>query len=82
MSESDSHLHKRYAEEVFPGDYASWRYCIEVKCGLALTPEYIQARIVALSETGNEETQRFTRLYGDAYRQQVLAWFQQAADAT
>ena len=26
---------QRYAAELIPSDYASWRYCIEVKCGLA-----------------------------------------------
>lgn len=70
---------QRYAEEVIPSDYASWRYCIEVKCGLALTPDYVQARIAVLSDRDCEETQRFARLYGDAHRQQVLAWFRRAA---
>jgi len=68
-----------YAAELIPSDYASWRYCIEVKCGLALTPDFIQARIAVLSDAGQEETQRFARLYGDAHREQVLAWFRQAA---
>ena len=57
---------KRYAEELIPSDYASWRYCIEVKCGLALTPGFLVARIAVLSDPGHEETQRFARLYGDA----------------
>lgn len=70
---------ERYAEEIIPSDYASWRYCIEVKCGLALTQEFIETRIAVLSAPGNEETRRFTRLYGDAYREQVLAWFRRVA---
>jgi len=69
----------RYAAEVIPGDYASWRYCIEVKCGLALTPDYVKARIAILGDRGCEETKRFARLYGDAYLNRVLAWFRQAA---
>jgi len=63
----------RYAAELIPSDYPSWRYCIEVKCRLALTPEFLQARIVALSNGNHEEPQRFARLYGDAHLNRVLA---------
>ncbi len=73
---------ERYAAELIPSDYASWRYCIEVKCGLALTPDYVQARISVLSDRGHEETQRFVRLYGDAHLNWILAWFRQAAAET
>jgi len=69
----------RYATEVFPSDYASWRYCIGVKCSLVLTPEFIQARIAVFSDPNLEETQRFAKLYGQPYMEQVLAWFQRAA---
>jgi hypothetical protein len=70
---------KRYAAELFPSDYTSWRYCIEVKCGLALTPEFLRERIAVLSDRQHNETQRFIKLYGESYREQVLAWFQRAA---
>ncbi|ESQ15800.1 MAG: hypothetical protein N838_09115 [Thiohalocapsa sp. PB-PSB1] len=70
---------QRYAAELIPSDYASWRYCIEVKCGLALKPDFLQARIAVLSDAGQEETKRFARLYGDAHLNQILAWFRQAA---
>jgi hypothetical protein len=70
---------ERYAEEIFPGDYASWRYCIEVKCGLALTPEFLQKRVAILGDPRHEEAQRFAQLYGEPYREQVLAWFKRAA---
>lgn len=29
---------ERYAAELIPSDYSSWRYCIEVKCCQELTP--------------------------------------------
>jgi hypothetical protein len=69
----------RYAEELFPSNYASWRYCIEVKCNQVLTPEYVQMRIAVFSNPQHEESRRFTNLYGEPWREQVLAWFQQAA---
>lgn len=71
---------EHYAAELFPTDYASWRYCIEVKCGLPLTPDYIQARIAVLADPSLEESRRFAGLYGEPYREQVLAWFRRAAD--
>jgi len=71
---------ERYAEEVIPSDYASWRYCIEEKCGLALTPEFIRSRIAVLGDPRHDETRRFVMLYGKSYHQQVLAWFERAAN--
>lgn len=71
---------ERYAAELMPSDYASWRYCIEVKCGLALKPDFLRARIDVLSDPSQEETQRFARLYGEAHLHRVLAWFRQATD--
>ena len=68
-----------YAAELIPSNYTSWRYCIEVKCSLALTPDFLRARIAVLSDSGQEETQRFARLYSDAHLNRVLAWFRQAA---
>ena len=70
---------ERYAEESIPSDYASWRYCIEVKCNLALTPDFIKARIAVFGDPQNEESQRFAKMYGDPWREQVLTWFQRAA---
>jgi hypothetical protein len=70
---------ERYAAELIPSNYASWRYCIEIKCGLALTPAFLGARIAVLSDPGKEETQRFARLYGEAHLNRVLAWYRQAA---
>ncbi len=69
----------RYEEELFPQNYERWRYCIEHKCGLRLTPDYIQQRIGILTDPQQEETQRFERIYGNAYLAQVVAWFERAA---
>lgn len=70
---------ERYAAELIPSDFASWCYCIEVKCGLALTPDFLRARIAVLSDPGHEETRRFVRLYGDTHLNRILGWFRQAA---
>jgi hypothetical protein len=70
----------RYDAELFPSGYASWRHCIEVKCGLRLNRDYVQARLAVLSDPEREETERFIRTYGRPHWQKVLAWFRQAAD--
>jgi hypothetical protein len=69
-----------HAAEAFPSSYASWRYCIERKCGIALTPEYVLGRLKTLTDPRLEETRRFAAAYGDRHLRQVVAWFQQAAD--
>jgi hypothetical protein len=66
-----------FAAELIPTGYASWRYCIEVKCGIPLTLEYIEERIGVLADYGQEEPQRFVRTYGRAHLDQVLGWFRQ-----
>jgi len=64
---------------IIPDSYQAWRHCIEVECRLQLTPAYIQARIAALNNPHDFHTQQFVRCWGEEHRQQVLGWFQQAA---
>jgi hypothetical protein len=63
---------------MIPLDYAEWRRCIEVDCGLVLSPTYIDERVAELSDTSHFRTAQFTRLYGDGHRQRVLEWFARA----
>jgi len=61
-----------------PQTYSAWRHCIEVGCGLQLTPAFIAARLAELSNVDHERTRRFVRLDGEAHRQRVLEWFERA----
>lgn len=65
-------------EEIIPTSYASWRRCITVNCGLALTPDFVAARLAALRDERNPHTRELRRLYGDAHHRNLLAWFTQA----
>jgi len=65
-------------QPVIPRNYADWRHCIEVDCGIALTPEFVDLRIEALTRSGSEETRRFAALYGSEHLQRVIAWFHEA----
>lgn len=61
-----------------PSNFAEWRHCITVECGISLTPSYIEKRIQALQSEKDEHTRQFVRLYGEQYKQQVVAWFERA----
>lgn len=61
-------------------NYDDWKRCITVKCGIPFAPEYIAKRISALRSSKDPMTQRFTKLYGDAYRVQVVEWFERAKE--
>ena len=61
-----------------PGSYEDWRHCITVKCGLALTPAFIAARIEALEDRSDPHTQRYLSRWGEAQHARTLDWFRRA----
>ncbi len=66
------------ASAPFPETYEQWQHCITVDCGLALTPEFVAARLKVWRDAGHQETRRFRKLYGEAYLAAVIGWFEQA----
>lgn len=69
--------------DAIPATYAAWRHCIEVDCGIALTREFIDARLASLRNPRDDATERFERLYGAQHLASVTRWFEQArADLT
>jgi hypothetical protein len=65
-------------QPIIPSNYAEWRRCIEVDCGIALTPEFVALRIEALTRSESEEARRFAALYGGEHLQRVIGWFYSA----
>jgi hypothetical protein len=63
-----------------PQNYEQWHYCITVECGLSLTVEFMDERIVSLQDENTFKTKQFIQLYGSQFHQQVLAWFQHARE--
>jgi hypothetical protein len=61
-----------------PESYEAWYHCLTVRCGVVLTPAYLDARLAALEDVTAPETRRFTELYGQAHRLRVLGWFARA----
>jgi hypothetical protein len=66
---------------VIPETYAQWRHCIEVECGIPLTPAFIDERLAVWRNPAHDECRRFAQLYGDAHRQSIQQWFDQARRA-
>lgn len=66
--------------DVIPNTYAEWRYCIEEKCGIPLTLDFVSSRIESLQCASSENTKKFCKLYGEDYWRQVIAWFEQARE--
>ncbi|MEN7342127.1 MAG: hypothetical protein AAAFM81_04260 [Pseudomonadota bacterium] len=61
-----------------PMSYEEWRHCITVECGIPLTPDFIEKRLAVWQKPDVEETRRFRDLYGEAYLQTIIAWFERA----
>ena len=61
-----------------PETYEEWRHCIEVKCGITITPDFVQRRLLALRDNGDYQTQRFQEMWGEPHLHNVIAWFEQA----
>lgn len=62
-----------------PQTYEEWEHCITVKCGLALTAEFVSNRIKSLEDRTDLRTQKFIEFWGEAHYAQTLGWFRQAA---
>ena len=61
-----------------PQDYNEWRHCITVECGIPLTADFVAQRLTVWRDESLEETRRFRRLYGDAYWETMIGWFENA----
>ena len=64
---------------IVPDTYNEWLILLKSNAPSVLSRKSIQERIKVLSNASNTETKQFCDLYGDAYRQKVVAWFQRAA---
>ena len=67
-------------ENVIPTSYEQWRNCIEVRCGIPLTTEYVAKRLAELQDQKDVKTREFAKLYGANHLQQIIHWFRRAAD--
>ena len=60
---------------MIPQNYTEWRDCIENKCGIPLTPEFVNKRIDELGDTNLQATKEFINKYSEQHYHQVMEWF-------
>ena len=58
--------------------YDDWKHCITVLCGIPLTSAYVEDRLAALRDHADHGTQKFIAAWGEAHRERVIGWFEQA----
>ena len=61
-----------------PENYADWKECITVYCGIPLTLAYVEQRLSALRDPSDYSTRRFIEIHGEAYLARIIGWFEQA----
>ncbi|WP_165855119.1 hypothetical protein [Marinobacter sp. JSM 1782161] len=65
-------------QDVIPRTYQEWKHCITIDCGIALTRDFCRQRLKALHDSSDHMTGRFVERWGEAQRQQSIAWFERA----
>ncbi len=63
-----------------PNSYDEWVHCITVKCEIPLTADFVAARIEALQNKDDFQTQKFITQWGEAHYTRTLGWFRQAKE--
>ena len=58
--------------------YEDWKHCITVLCRIPLTSAYVRDRLAALRDPSEHGTQKFVASWGEAHRERVIGWFEQA----
>jgi len=64
---------------MIPETFNEWTNCIVNDCKIKLNKEFAAERLKVYQDSNNWETQRFKSLYGEAYLNNVITWFSQAA---
>lgn len=66
---------------MIPKNFQEWRDCIENKCKIQLSSQFIDERIMVYSNENNPETLKFKGLYGSTHLQNVLNWLETARNS-
>ena len=62
---------------MIPKSFQEWKTCIEVHCGIRLTPDFVQGRLAVYTDPTNDETERFLTLYGEDHLNNIIQWYDQ-----
>ena len=62
-----------------PQTYDEWQHCIEVKCGIPLSANYVAERISDLEIKEDFTTKKLIETWGIQHYDRTLGWFREAA---
>lgn len=65
---------------MIPQTYEAWVHCITISCKIPLTRPFLSTRIASLRDQTDDHTRRYVALYGEAYHERVIGWFEQALE--
>lgn len=60
---------------MIPQTFEQWKDCIENKCKIVLTSEYVNSRLLELADDSNTNTILFIEKYGKEHKNNILLWF-------
>ena len=65
---------------IIPKNFEDWKWCIEKKCGIPLTVDFVKSRLAIYNDYSNAETQRFVANYGKEHLESIKDWIKVIAD--
>jgi hypothetical protein len=63
-----------------PTTFEDWKACITVACGIPLTREYVEQRLIALKDDKDYNTQKLKNMWGGEHYTNVVGWFGRALE--
>lgn len=61
---------------MIPETFEAWMNCIVNECKINLTPDFAEKRLAVLTDSNQDETQKFVACYGEHHLQQVISWYE------
>ena len=65
---------------MIPRTFEEWKTCIVENCGIKLTKDFAEKRLIVYQDSGNKETQTFVSLYGKQHLNNIIYWLKKYVD--
>ena len=63
---------------MIPNNYHEWQDCIQNKCKISITSEFVENRLSVYCDNKNPETIKFKELYGQQHLENIINWLEKA----
>jgi hypothetical protein len=60
--------------------YEQWLNCIQVDCGIQLTPQFVEERLQTLSDQSQAETKKFVATHGEEHYEKIINWYKRTKE--